>query len=88
MGRGKKPLLEKVEIQKIAAEGKSIAYIDEKVLFVPNTLPGDIVDVQVTRKRKNFMEGIVTHTHRFSALRIAPACTHFGICGGTRTIRR
>ena len=67
MGRGKKPLLEKVEIQKIAAEGKSIAYIDEKVLFVPNTLPGDIVDVQVTRKRKNFMEGIVTHTHRFSA---------------------
>ena len=74
MGRGKKPLLEKVEIQKIAAEGKSIAYIDEKVLFVPNTLPGDIVDVQVTRKRKNFMEGIVTHTHRFSALRIAPAC--------------
>ena len=72
MGRGKKPLLEKVEIQKIAAEGKSIAYIDEKVLFVPNTLPGDIVDVQVTRKRKNFMEGIVTHTHRFSALRIAP----------------
>ena len=71
MGRCKKPLLEKVEIQKIAAEGKSIAYIDEKVLFVPNTLPGDIVDVQVTRKRKNFMEGIVTHTHRFSALRIA-----------------
>ena len=84
MGRGKKPLLEKVEIQKIAAEGKSIAYIDEKVLFVPNTLPGDIVDVQVTRKRKNFMEGIVTHTHRFSALRIAPACTHFGICGGCK----
>ena len=77
-------MLEKVEIQKIAAEGKSIAYIDEKVLFVPNTLPGDIVDVQVTRKRKNFMEGIVTHTHRFSALRIAPACTHFGICGGCK----
>ena len=44
MGRGKKPLLEKVEIQKIAAEGKSIAYIDEKVLFVPNTLPGDIAE--------------------------------------------
>ena len=65
-------------------QGKSIAYIDEKVLFVPNTLPGDIVDVQVTRKRKNFMEGIVTHTHRFSALRIAPACTHFGICGGCK----
>ena len=57
MARGKKPLLENIEIQKIAAEGKSIAYVDEKVLFVPNTVPGDIVDVQVTRKRKSFLEG-------------------------------
>ena len=47
MARGKKPLLQEVKIEKIAAEGKSIAYIDEKVLFVPNTIPGDIVDVQV-----------------------------------------
>lgn len=84
MGRGKKPLLEKVSIQKIAAEGKSIAYIDEKVLFVPNTLPGDIVDVQVTRKRKNFMEGTVIKTHHWSDLRTTPACKHFGICGGCK----
>ena len=55
MARGKKPLLENIEIKKIAAEGKSIAYVDEKVLFVPNTVPGDIVDVQVTRKRKSFL---------------------------------
>ena len=61
MARGKKPLLENVKIEKIAAEGKSIAYIDDKVLFVPNTVPGDVVDVQVTRKRKSFMEGFVTH---------------------------
>ena len=84
MARGKKPLLEKIEIKKIAAEGKAIAYIDDKVLFVPNTVPGDIVDVQVTRKRKSFLEGCVTRIHQASPLRIQPECTHFGICGGCK----
>lgn len=84
MGRGKKPLLESVEIKKIAAEGKSIAYIDEKILFVPNTVPGDVVDVQVTRKRKSFLEGFVVKTHRLSELRVTPFCPHFGICGGCK----
>lgn len=84
MGRGKKPLLENVEIKKIAAEGKSIAYIDEKILFVPNTVPGDVVDVQVTRKRKSFLEGFVVKTHKLSELRTPPFCPHFGICGGCK----
>lgn len=84
MARAKKPLLENIEIIKIAAEGKSIAYVDDKVLFVPNTIPGDIVDVQVTRKRKNFLEGFVTRTHRWSGLRISSSCPHFGICGGCK----
>lgn len=84
MARGKKPLLENIEIQKIAAEGKSIAYIDEKVLFVPNTVPGDIVDVQVTRKRKSFLEGFVVKIRKNSALRTEPFCPHFGICGGCK----
>lgn len=84
MARGKKPLLENIEIQKIAAEGKSIAYVDEKVLFVPNTVPGDIVDVQVTRKRKSFLEGFVVRTRKESALRTEPFCPHFGICGGCK----
>lgn len=84
MGRGKKPLLENIEIKKIAAEGKSIAYVEDKVLFVPNTIPGDVVDVQVTRKRKSFLEGFVTKIHRYSDLRIEPACAHFGICGGCK----
>ena len=84
MGRGRKPLLENIEIQKIAAEGKSIAYIEEKVLFVPNTIPGDVVDVQVTRKRKNFMEGFVVNIHKLSDMRIEPFCPHFGICGGCK----
>lgn len=84
MGRGKKPLLENIEICKIAAEGKSIAYIEEKVLFVPNTVPGDIVDVQITRKRKSFMEGFVVKTRKLSDLRIEPFCPHFGTCGGCK----
>lgn len=84
MGRGKKPLLENIEIQKIAAEGKAIAYIDEKVLFVPNTVPGDVVDVQVIRKRKSFMEGTVVKIRQYSKLRIKAACQHFGVCGGCK----
>lgn len=84
MSRNKKPLLENIEIRKIAAEGKSIAYVDDKVLFVPNTVPGDIVDVQVTRKRKSFLEGFVTRTRSHSELRIQPSCAHFGVCGGCK----
>ena len=84
MARGKKPLLENIKIEKIAAEGKSIAYVEDKVLFVPNTVPGDLVDVQVTRKRKSFMEGTVVKTHRESDLRIPVPCAHFGTCGGCK----
>ena len=84
MARGKKPLLENIEIKKIAAEGKSIAYVDEKVLFVPNTVPGDIVDVQVTRKRKSFLEGFVVNVRKYSDIRTEPFCSHFGICGGCK----
>lgn len=84
MARGKKPLLEEVKIEKIAAEGKSIAYVNDKVLFVPNTVPGDVVDVQVTRKRKSFLEGFVTAMRQPSSLRITPPCAHFGVCGGCK----
>ena len=84
MGRGKRPLLENIEIQKIAAEGKSIAYVDEKVLFVPNTVPGDVVDVQVTRKRKSFLEGFVVNVKKYADIRTEPFCSHFGICGGCK----
>ena len=59
MGRKsrKKPLFTEVEVLETAAEGKSLAKVDEKVLFIPQTVPGDVVDVQVTRKRKKYMEG-------------------------------
>jgi len=68
----------------VAAEGKSLARVDNMVLFVPHTVPGDIVDVQVVRKRKRYMEGFPLRFIQYSPLRIDPFCAHFGECGGCR----
>ena len=84
MSRSKKPLLEKVEITAIGSEGKALGRVDDKVVFVPMLVPGDLVDIQVTRKRKSFMEGFVTKFHRYSDLRQEPECSHFGVCGGCK----
>ena len=85
MARRKKTiLLEHVEITDVAAEGKSIARIDNMVLFVPHTVPGDIVDVQVVRKRKRWMEGFPIRFLQYSTRRVEPFCRHFGECGGCR----
>ena len=78
------PLIEDVEILDIAAEGNAIARIDNKVLFVPHAIPGDIVDVQILRKRTSYMEGFVTRIKKPSSLRIEPFCEHFGLCGGCK----
>ncbi|ALO16929.1 23S rRNA (uracil-C(5))-methyltransferase RlmCD [Salinivirga cyanobacteriivorans] len=80
----KKPLLEQVEITDIGSEGKALARVENKVVFVPYTAPGDIVDIQVTRKRKNFLEGFVTKYHKYSEDRIDAFCEHFGTCGGCK----
>ena len=85
MGRKKpNPLLENIEITDIAAEGNAIARVDNLVLFVPYGIPGDIVDIQVTKKRKNYMEGYITALRKPSSLRIDPECSHFGTCGGCK----
>ncbi|MDR0794596.1 MAG: 23S rRNA (uracil(1939)-C(5))-methyltransferase RlmD, partial [Tannerella sp.] len=78
------PLLEKVEITDIAAEGKAIARVNEMVVFVPFTAPGDIVDIQLIRKKNNYAEGEAVAFHRFSPVRSEPFCEHFGICGGCK----
>jgi len=80
----KKPVLEKLKILDFAAEGKSIGKVDERIVFVNQTIPGDIVDVQVTRKRENYYEGYPIHFHYFSENRIEPFCEHFGVCGGCK----
>lgn len=84
MGRRDKELLENVKIEAIAAEGKSLAHIDGKVLFVPFAVPGDIVDVQVKNKRRGFMEGTITRMVEPSPMRIEPFCSHYGLCGGCK----
>lgn len=85
MRRGKaNPLLNNIRITDLAAEGKAIAKVDGKVLFVPFAVPGDLVDVQVTRKRKNYLEGYVTVYHELSKDRVEPFCQHFGVCGGCK----
>mgnify|MGYP006282591207 CR=1 FL=1 len=84
MGRKKKPLLENVEITGIGSEGKALGRVGDKVVFVPMLVPGDIVDVQVKRKRKNYMEGYVVKQHKYSDMRQEPTCSHFGVCGGCK----
>lgn len=86
MGRSakSKPILERFEVTDMAAEGKSLGRFNDKVVFVTNTVPGDIVDVQVTRKRHSFMEGIPLRFHHYSDIRVKPFCEHFGVCGGCK----
>jgi 23S rRNA (uracil1939-C5)-methyltransferase len=85
MGRKKElPLLEKVRISEIGAEGNALTRIENMVLFVPMLVPGDVADIQVIRKRKKFMEGRVVRMHEYSSDRIKPRCIHFGVCGGCK----
>lgn len=84
MGRQKKPLIENVEIIDIASEGNAIAKVNEQVIFVPRAIPGDVVDIQITRKRKKFMEGYIVKFHKKSELRVTAKCKHFGVCGGCK----
>ena len=86
MSRKKKPLpvLENITITDFAAEGKSLARVDDMVVFVPWAVPGDVCDLQVRRKKHSFMEAEVIRYHSFSPLRTKPFCQHFGTCGGCK----
>jgi len=79
-----KPFLEKLQITDIAAEGKAIAKLEGMVIFVTDCVPGDIVDVQIIRKRKRYMEGYPVTFHAYSPNRSVPFCQHFGVCGGCK----
>lgn len=80
----RKPILEQVRIEGIAAEGKALARVDDKVVFVPGVAPGDVVDIRITRKKKSFMEGVAVHFHEYSKDRVEPFCEYFGTCGGCK----
>ena len=85
MGRKKNlPLLEGVTIENIGAEGKSLARVNNVVVFVKEAVPGDLVDLQVFRKKGRYMEARVVKYHSYSDQRTHPFCEHFGICGGCK----
>lgn len=85
MGRKKKNIvLERIGIEAMAAEGNCVSRYDGQVIFVPDTAPGDVVDLRIVKKRKNYMEGRVLKFHHYSTLREEPFCQHFDLCGGCR----
>jgi len=77
-------VLHDLEIVKVADKGLGMAYQDGKVIFVERTVPGDIVDAQLFKNKKNFAMGFPLHFSRHSEFRIEPYCSHFGTCGGCR----
>lgn len=86
MARKKKPLplLENITITDIAAEGKAIAKVDGLAVFVPFVIPGDVVDLQIRRKKHSFAEAEAVNFHQYSPDRAKPFCPHFGVCGGCK----
>ena len=80
----KKPFYEKVKIESIGAEGKALARINDLVVFTKMVIPGDVVDLQVVKKRKKYQEAIVTKIHEYSNDRTPAFCSHFGTCGGCK----
>lgn len=78
------PILEKIQITDIAAEGKALARVNEKVVFVPHVIPGDVVDLQVTKKKSAYLEARAIRFHEYSKDRTEPVCEHFGTCGGCK----
>ena len=86
MSRKKKPLpvLENVTITDYAAEGKALARVDDLVVFVPFAVPGDVVDLQVRRKKHSYCEAEIIRIVKPSDIRVKPQCAHFGLCGGCK----
>ena len=86
MARKKKPLplLENILITDIAAEGKALAKVDGLAIFVPYVVPGDVVDIQLRRKKHSYAEGEAVKFHQLSDRRAQPFCKHYGVCGGCK----
>lgn len=78
------PLISELEITGAAAEGKAIGKHEDRIVFVPFAVPGDIIEAQVFKKKKNFFEARITKLIKPSPERIEPICSHFGVCGGCK----
>ena len=86
MGKRRKdlPFIEGLHITTLAAEGKAMGKVDNQVVFVPMTVPGDVVDVQVRKHHRRYMEATVVRFVEKSPIRVEPFCEHFGVCGGCK----
>ena len=86
MARKKKPqiTIENLHIDDFASEGKCVTRHNDKVIFVQNAAPGDVVDIQITRDKKSYAEGKAVKFHKRSEKRIEPFCSHYGACGGCK----
>ena len=82
--KNKNILLQQILVEDYAAEGKSLGRVDGKVIFIENVVPGDLVDVRLSKNKKDWAEGFVVAWHRYSPDRVTPFCSHFGVCGGCR----
>lgn len=83
----KKPqfdIIRHIRIEEMAAEGKCLARHENLVIFVKDVAPGDVVDLRITKQKKNFLEAEPVHFHAYSDLRTEPFCEHFGVCGGCK----
>ena len=78
------PIYYEVTITDVAAEGKAIAKVDDMVIFTQYAVPGDVVDLQIFKKKKNYMEGRVIKFHSYSEKRCEAVCEHYGTCGGCK----
>lgn len=76
--------MEKVTILDVAAEGKAIAKMNDLVIFVPYVVPGDVVDLQIKRKKNKYAEAEAVKFHEYSPKRAVPFCQHYGVCGGCK----
>ena len=82
MRKNKNIVLDEVLVENYAAEGKSLARRDGKVVFIENVVPGDVVDVRLLKNKKDWAEGYPVQFHSYSKERVEPFCQHFGVCGG------
>ena len=76
--------IENVEIIDAGAEGMSVAKPEGRVVFIPFGVPGDVVDIEVYKRKKNFFEGKILNFKKMSDKRTEPVCQHFGLCGGCK----
>jgi 23S rRNA (uracil1939-C5)-methyltransferase len=80
----KNRILESVLVEDYAAEGKSLARVDGKVVFIEGAVPGDVADIMLSKSKKDWAEGRAVHFHSYSEKRVQPFCNHFGLCGGCK----